>query len=79
MLRYSRVTSSALEIIIIIIIIKKTNTQNKMDKRKLRVVLTVLEAVKTQYPDTKQFIEDLIDKECQKEKISVEEVIFLQA
>ena len=50
-----------------------------MDKRKLRVVLTVLEAVKTQYPDTKQFIEDLIDKEYQKEKISVEEVIFLQA
>ena len=50
-----------------------------MDKKRLRVVLTVLEAVKTQYPDTKQFIEDLIDKECQKEKISVEEVIFLQA
>ena len=42
------------------------------------MVLTVLETVKTQYPDTKQFIEDLIDEECQKEKISVDEVIFLQ-
>ena len=57
----------------------KKHTRNAMDKKRLRVVLTVLEAVKTQYPDTKQFIEDLIDKECQKEKISVEEVIFLQA
>ena len=63
--------SSALEKI-------KKHTRNTMDKKRLRVVLTVLEAVKTQYTDTKQFIEDLIDEECQKEKISAEEVIFLQ-
>ena len=47
-----------------------------MDKNWLRVVLTVLEAVKTQYLGTKQFIEDLIDEECQKEKISADKVIF---
>ena len=44
-----------------------------MDKKKLRVALKVLEAVKTKYPETK----DLIDEECQKEKISMEEVSFL--
>ena len=38
--------SSALEKI-------KKYTGNKMDKKLLRVVLTVLEAVKTQDPDTK--------------------------
>ena len=40
------------------------------------MVLTVLEAVKTQFPETKQFIEDSIEQECQKEKISADEVIF---
>ena len=49
-----------------------------MDKRRLRVALKVLDAVKEQFPDTKQFIEDLIDEECLKEKISADEVIFLQ-
>ena len=52
--------------------------RNKMDKRRLRVALKVLRAVKEKFPDTKQFIEDLIDEECQKEKISADEVIFLQ-
>ena len=36
-----------------------------MDKKRLRVLLTVLEAVKTQFPETKQFIEDYIEQECQ--------------
>ena len=43
-----------------------------MDKRRLRVALKVLQAVKTEYAEAK----DLIEDECQKEKISVEEVIF---
>ena len=47
-----------------------------MGKRRLRVALEVLDAVRNQFPDTKQFIEDLIDEECQKEKVSVDEVIF---
>ena len=49
-----------------------------MDKRRLRVTLKVLGAVKEHFPDNKNFIEDLTDEQCQKEKISVEEVIFLQ-
>ena len=47
-----------------------------MDKRRLRVALKVLGTVKTQFPDTKQFIEDSIDQECLKENISADEVIF---
>ena len=39
-----------------------------MDKKRLRVVLTVLEAVKTRFPETKPFIEDSIERECLKEK-----------
>ena len=49
-----------------------------MDKKRLRVTLTVLEAVKTEYPETKQFIDNTMEEECQKEKISGDEVIFLQ-
>ena len=35
-----------------------------------------LEAVKGNFPDTKNFIDDMMEEQCQKEKISVEEVIF---
>ena len=56
----------------------KKDTRNTMDKRRLRVALKVSEEVKVRFPDTKQFIEDLIEEECQKEKISADEVTFLQ-
>ena len=39
-----------------------------MDKKRLRVALKVLEKLKTKDPKTK----DLIEDECQKQKISVE-------
>ena len=42
----------------------------------MRVALKILDAVKTQFPDTKQFIEDSIDQQCLKENISADEVIF---
>ena len=47
-----------------------------MDKERLRVALTVLDVVKTKYPETKQFIDNTKEDECQKEKISVDEIIF---
>ena len=47
-----------------------------MDKRRLRVVLKVLDAVNTHIPEAKQLIEDLIEEECQKEKISVDQANF---
>ena len=68
MLRYFGVRSSALE--------RKTRNKHvrKMDKRRLRVALKVLDAVKEQFSHTKQFTEGLIDEECLKENISADEV-----
>ena len=56
--------------------IKKRARVAKMDKKRIKVALVVLNAVKTKYPETKQFIDDTMEEECQKEKISAEEVIF---
>ena len=54
----------------------KTHTHNKMDKQRLRVALKVLDEVKVQFPEAKQFIEDAIEQECLKENISADGVIF---
>ena len=47
-----------------------------MDKKRLKVALIVLEAVKVKFPETKQLIDKTMEDECQKEKISVDQVIF---
>ena len=57
---------------------KVKHTRITMDKKKLRIILKVLEAVKENFPDAKNFIDDMMEEQCQKENISVEEVIFLQ-
>ena len=45
-------------------------------KKRLKISLKLLETVKEHFPDTKNFIEDMIDEHCLQEKIPVEEVIF---
>ena len=50
-----------------------------MDKKRLRVVLTVLEAVKTKFPENKQFIDNAMEDQCQKKKTFADKAIFLQA
>ena len=47
-----------------------------MDKKRLRVALKVLQEVKVRFPNTKHFIGDTMEEECQKEKISPDEVGF---
>ena len=47
-----------------------------MDKKRLKVTLAVLEPVKNRFPETKQFIDNTMEDECQKEKISADEAIF---
>ena len=49
-----------------------------MNKKRLKVALAVLQTVKNRFPDTKEFIDNTMEEECQKEKISVDEVVFLQ-
>ena len=50
-----------------------------MEKRKLKITLEVLNEVTAEFPETKEFIEKCLDQKCLKEKISVEEVIYILA
>ena len=47
-----------------------------MHKRRVKIAMKVLDQVKTQLPEAKQFIDDCVEQECSKENISVDEVIF---
>ena len=47
-----------------------------MDKKRLKVASVVLDAVKSRFPETQEFIENTLLKECEKEKITADEVIF---
>ena len=48
-----------------------------MGKRRIKIVTKVLEKVKTHFPETVTFINYCLEQECQKEYMSVDEVIFL--
>ena len=41
----------------------KTKSNNKMDKRRLKMTLKVLDEVKFQFRETKQFMEECIEQE----------------
>ena len=49
-----------------------------MDKKRLRIVLKVLEDVTVKFPNTKQFTDYAIE-EYQKERITTDEVIFYKS
>ena len=60
LLRCSTAASSALE--------KLKLTCITMDKKRLRINLKALEAVKERFPDPKKFINDIMEEQCQKER-----------
>ena len=47
-----------------------------MDKKRFKIALFVLEAVKSRFPDAKEYIENTLREECEREKITADEVIF---
>ena len=47
-----------------------------MDKKRLKIALTVLDAVKSEFLETNEFIDSTFKKECEKEKMTADEVIF---
>ena len=47
-----------------------------MHNGRLKNALAVLDAVKCKFPETKKFIDDIMEDKCQKEKISADEIIF---
>ena len=50
----------------------------KMDRKWLKNALVVLDAVKSRFLETKEFIDDTLKDEFEKEKITADEIIFLQ-
>ena len=48
-----------------------------MDKKRIKIAMKKLEEVKNEFPETAEFINDRLERECSKEDISVEEVTFL--
>ena len=47
-----------------------------MDKKQLKVALAVLNAVRSTFPETNEFIDSTLKEECEREKITADEVIF---
>ena len=47
-----------------------------MDKKRLKVASVVLDAIKSRFPETQEFIENTLLEECGKGNITADEVIF---
>ena len=47
-----------------------------MDKKRLIIALAVLNAVRSTFPETNEFIDSTLKEEYEKEKMTAEEVIF---
>ena len=48
-----------------------------MYKKRLKIALAVLDAVRGRFSDIQEFIDSTLKEECQKEKMTADEVIFL--
>ena len=49
----------------------------KMDKKILKIALAVLDAVRSTFPETNEFIDSTLKEECEKEKMTADEAVFL--
>ena len=47
-----------------------------MDKKRVKNVLAVLNAVRRIFPETNEFIDSTLKEECEKEGVTADEVIF---
>ena len=47
-----------------------------MDKKRLKIALTVLDAVINKFPETQKFIDSTLKEESEKESMTADEVIF---
>ena len=48
----------------------------KIDKKRLKIALAVLNAVRSTFPETNEFIDSTLKEECEKERMTADEVIF---
>ena len=56
--------------------IKEHRRVIKMDKKRLKIALSVLDAVRGRFPETQEFIDSTLKEECEKERMTADEVIF---
>ena len=47
-----------------------------MDKKRLKIALAVLDTVKSKFPETQEFIDSTLKEECEKERMTADEVTF---
>ena len=47
-----------------------------MDKKRIKIALAVLDAVKSRFLETQEFIENTLREECEKEKTTADEIVF---
>ena len=47
-----------------------------MENKRLKIALSVLDAVRNRFPETNEFIDSILNEECEKERITANEVIF---
>ena len=47
-----------------------------MDKKRVKIVLAVLDTVKSKFPKTQEFIDSTLKEECEKERMTAGEVNF---
>ena len=47
-----------------------------MEKKQLKIALAVLNVVRSRFIETNEFIDSTLKEECEKEKITVDKVIF---
>ena len=48
----------------------------KMDKRRLKIALAVLNAVRSTFPETNRFIDSTLKEESEKERMTSDEIIL---
>ena len=48
-----------------------------MDKKRLKIVLAVLDSVKSRFPETQEFIDSILKEECERGKMTADEIAFL--
>ena len=48
-----------------------------MDKKRLKIAFSVLDAARNRFPETNEFTDTTLTEECEKERITVDEIINL--
>ena len=47
-----------------------------MDKKRRKIALTVLDAVINKFHETQKFLDSTLKEECEREKLTADEIIF---